>query len=101
MDQNNGIEAKISKKEIRITIMMDLQEIFPHLIKISLPGKTSHMGVTFRTREEQTIYAKVSHSMQTYEIDLEIHLSAFGMETGETMETFLVLHLLQGETFTK
>ena len=33
MDQSNRLEAQISKGEIRIKIMMDLQEFFPHLIK--------------------------------------------------------------------
>ena len=41
MEQNNGLEVKISKEEIRITIMIDLQEILPHLIRIFLQGQTS------------------------------------------------------------
>ena len=43
MDRSNGLEAKISKEEIRITKMMDLQEIFLHLIETCLQGLTSHM----------------------------------------------------------
>ena len=34
MDQSNGLEAKISKEEIRITIMTDLQKLFLHPIEI-------------------------------------------------------------------
>ena len=43
MDRSHGLEAKISKEGIRITTMMDLQEIFLHLIETSLQGLTPHM----------------------------------------------------------
>ena len=33
MDQNNELEAKISKEEIKATLMVDLREIPPQLIK--------------------------------------------------------------------
>ena len=36
MDQNNGLGAKISKEETRITLTVDLREIIPLFIKISL-----------------------------------------------------------------
>ena len=35
MDQNNGLEANISKEENRTTQTMDLREIPPQLIRIS------------------------------------------------------------------
>ena len=81
--------------------MMDLQENFPHLITIFLHRQDSHMGITIRTLEDHLINAKISHSIETMEIDLEMHLSTIRMETGETMETFLVLHRRKGETFHK
>ena len=40
MDCNNGLEAKISKEEIRITKMMDLQEIFLYLIEAIVNYRT-------------------------------------------------------------
>ena len=98
MDQSNGLEAKISKEEIRITIMMDLQEIFPHLIEISLRGPTSHMRTITRTTEYYMINAQISHSIGMTETDLEMDLSTTRMRTGETMEIFLVLHRPKEET---
>ena len=47
------------------------------------------------------INAQISHSIQAMEIDIEMDLSTNRMETGEAVETFLVLHLLKGEIFTK
>ena len=49
MDQNYGLEAKTSKKEIRIKILMNLQEVFSKFIKISLQGQNSQIGITIRT----------------------------------------------------
>ena len=57
MDQNNGLEAKISKEEIRIRIMTDLQKIFLQLIEISLQGLNSHMRTITRTTEDPMINA--------------------------------------------
>ena len=95
MDQSNGLEAKISKEEIKITKMMDLQETFLHLIEISLQGPTSHMRTITRTTEDYMINAETSHSTEMMEIDLEMTLSTTGMGTGETMEIFHVLHWLK------
>ena len=97
MDQNNGLEAKVSKKEIRITIMIDLQEVFPYNIRTFLQGQPPHMRTIFRTKEDHMIYNQISHLIETMEIDLEMDLSTNRMGTGETMETFHVLHRLQGE----
>ena len=57
MDQNNGLEVMISKEEIRIRTLMDLQEISLHLIKIPLQGPTSHMKTITRAKEDHTINA--------------------------------------------
>ena len=46
MDQNNGIEPKTSKEEIRTILTMELWEILPLFIRISLQDHTSHMGTT-------------------------------------------------------
>ena len=98
MDKSNGIEARISKKEIKITIMMDPQGIFPHLIEISLQGPASKMRRITRTTEDHLINAETKHSSEIMEIDLEMSFSTTRMGTGETVETFLVLHRLTEET---
>ena len=41
MEQNDGLEAKISKEETRTILTMDL-EIPPLLIRVSLQDQTSH-----------------------------------------------------------
>ena len=63
-DQSNGLEAKISKEEIRITIMTDLRKMFLHPIAISLQGLTSHKRTITRTTEDQTINGLISHSIE-------------------------------------
>ena len=98
MDQRNGLEAKISKEEVGITKIMDLQEIFPHLIKISLQGPTSQMRTITRTTEDDMTNTQISPSRAMMESDLEMDLSTTRMETGKTMEIFLVLHRLKEET---
>ena len=42
--------------------------------------------------------AKISHLIETMEIDLEMDLSITRMGTGDQMETFLVHHRLKEET---
>ena len=98
MDQSNGLGAKISKEGIRFTLMMDLQEIFPHLLEKSLQGITSHMRTITRTTEDYKINAQISHSIEIMEIDLEMDFLTTRMGTGEAMEIFLVLHRLKEET---
>ena len=98
MDWSNVLEAKISREEIRITVMMDLQETFLHLIEIFLQGPTSYVRTIIRTTEYHMINAQTSHSIEITEIDLELNLSTTRMGTGETMEIFLVLHRLKEET---
>ena len=57
MAQSNGLEAKISTEETRITIMTELHEIFPHLIKFSLQGRTSHIRTIVLITEDHMINA--------------------------------------------
>ena len=81
--------------------MMDLQEVFPHLFRISLHDQTLHIGRTIRIIKEIMTNAQTSHLLESMETDLEMNLSTIRMETGETMETSRVLHRLQGETSPK
>ena len=53
---------------------------------------------TVRTTGDHMINAQISRSKDTMEIDLEMDVSTTRMGTGETMETFPVLHRLIGET---
>ena len=98
MDQNSGLDAKISKEETRTTKTMDLREMPPLPNRVSLQDQALHMGTTFRTTEDQMINAQISHSKKTMKIDLERDFSTTRMGTGETMEVFSVLHRLKGET---
>ena len=98
MDQNNGLQAKISKEETRTTRTMDLGEIPPLPNRVSLQGQTLHMGTTVRTTEDHMTNAQISQSIETMEIDLKMDLSTTRMGTGETMEIFPVLHRLKRET---
>ena len=95
MDQNNGLEAKISKGETRILLTIDLGEHLRLPTKIYLQDQTLHMGVTIRIMEDRMINAEISHSTDTMEIDLETDLSTTRMGTGEIMEIFLVLRRLK------
>ena len=98
---DHGLEAKISKGGTRITLQMDSGEIPPIPIRVSLRGQTSHIGTNIRIMEDHMINAQITHSIETMEIDLELHLSTIIMRTGEIVETFRVLHRLNGETFQK
>ena len=98
MDQNNGLEAKVSERGTRNTLTMGLGEIPPLLIKFSLQGQTWLMGKTIRTMEDHMINAQISHSMEKMEIDPEKNLSTTPMGTGEKIEIFLVLNRLNKET---
>ena len=91
MDQNNELEAKISKEGTRTTITMDLGGIPPLPTKIALQGQTLHMRTTVRTTEDHMINAQISHSKETMEIDLEKGLFSTRVGIGETMEIFPVL----------
>ena len=101
MDQNNGPEAKISQEEIRITLMMDLQDFFLHPIEISFPGPSSYMKTIIRTTEYHMIDGQTSHSIEIMEIDVELNLSTSRMGTGETIEIFLILYRLKEDTSQK
>ena len=101
MDKNNGLEDKFSKEEIRITITIDLQVAFPHLIRIFPRSQSSHMGISIRAMEDLMINAKINHSVEAMEIDPEMDFSTVRMGTGETMGTPLVLHPLKERLLTK
>ena len=101
MDQNKGLEAKISKGETRILLTRDLGEHLLLPTGISLQDQTLQMGITIRIMrimEDRMINAKISHITETMEIDLETDLSTTRMGTGETMQIFLALHRFKGET---
>ena len=55
------------------------------------------MGIIAETTEDPLINAQISHSIEAMETDPEMNLSTIRTGTGETMETFLVLHRLKGE----
>ena len=57
MDQNNGLEARISKEETRTILTMGLKEIPPTLIRTFPPDQTSQMGITVRIRDDHMINA--------------------------------------------
>ena len=95
MDQNNGLEAKISKGETRTLLTRELGESPLLLTRISLQDQTLLMGITIRAMEDHMITAQTHHATETMETDLEMDLSTIRMGTGGTMETFLVLHRLQ------
>ena len=101
MDRSNGLEAKISKEEIRITILTDLQENFLHLIETYRQGPTLHMKTITRKIEDHMISAEISHSIDMMEIDFEMDLLTTRMGTGETLAIFLVPHRPKGETSQK
>ena len=97
LDESNGLEAKISKDETRTTITMDL-EIPPLPIRVCLQDPTLHIGITISIREDLITNTQIRHSIEAVQNELEVNPSIIRMEIGETMETFLVLHRLQGET---
>ena len=92
MDQNNGLEAKTSKEETRALLTIELGEVPLIPTRISLQDATLSIGVTILKTEDHMTNAQISHSIEAMDIDLEMNLSTIRMGTGETMETFLVLH---------
>ena len=56
------------------------------------------MGLTAQTMENHSTNVQVNHSIEAMETDSEMNLSTIRMGIGGTMETFLVLHLIQEET---
>ena len=95
MDQNIGLEAKISREDTRTILPIDLGEIPALLIRTFPRGQSSHMGVTIRLLEDHMINAQISHSIEAMVIDLEMDLPTIRMEPGKTMGTSLVLHWLK------
>ena len=98
MDQNNGLEAKITEEETRTTPTKDLGEVPLLFTRTSPDDPTSHMGTAIQKSQIILINAQNNHSIGMMETDLEMDLSATRMRTAETMETFPVLHQLKGET---
>ena len=98
MDQNNGLEVKISKEKTRTLPMIDSGEVPLKATKISLQDPTLHIGTTVRMIDDYLINTQISHLIETMETDPDMNLSATRMGTSGTMETFLVLHQIQEET---
>ena len=65
MDQNNGPEAKISKKETRTLLTTDLGAVPLLLTRTFLRDLTLQMGTTIRIMEDHTINAEISTSTET------------------------------------
>ena len=98
MDQNNGLEAKISKEETRTLPTIDLGGVPLMPNRLFFQDPTLHIGKTIRMMESHMTNVQLSRSIAAMETDLELNLSTIRMETGGTMETFLVLYRRQGET---
>ena len=98
MDQNNGLEARTFKEEIRTILTLVVEEIPPTLIRISLRDPTSHMGIIVQAMEAHMTNAPISRSIEAMATDLEMDLLTIRLEIGEIMGIFLVLHRLKGET---
>ena len=98
MNQNNGLEAKISREETRALPTIDLGEIPLMPTRVSLQDPTLQIGTTIRMIEDHKTNAQISHSIEAMEIDPEMDLSTTRMGTGEQMETFLVHHRLKQKT---
>ena len=101
MDQNNGLEAKISKEETRTLPMIDSGEVPVIASKISLQDPTLHIGTTVRMIEDHLTNAQINHLIETMETDADMNLSTTRMGTSETMEIFPALHQIQEETSRK
>ena len=98
MNQNNGLEAKISKEETRTLPLIDSGEVPLIATKTSLQDPTLHIGTTVRMIDDHLINAQVNQLIETMETDPDMNLSTTRMATGGTMETFLALHQIQEET---
>ena len=96
MDQNNGLEAKISIEEIRTLLTIDLGEVPLMPTRVSLLDATLHIGTTLRMIEDHVTNAQINRSIEAMETDDEMDLSTFRMGIGETKEIFLVLHRSKG-----
>ena len=98
MDQNNGLEAKISRDETRTLAMIDSGEVPLIATKISLQDPALHIETIVRTIDDHLINVQISHLIETMETDPDMNLSTTRMGTGGTMGTFLSLHQIQEET---
>ena len=64
MDQNNRLEAKISKGETRISLTIDLEKLPLLPTRISLQDQTLHKRITIRIMEDRMINAKIGQSTE-------------------------------------
>ena len=64
---------------------MDLGETPRIITRIFLHDQTSHMGLTAQTMGDPLSNAKISHLIETMEIDLGMDLSITRMGTGNQM----------------
>ena len=98
MDQNNGLEAKASSEGTRTTLTMDPRDFPPQFIRTCNLDRTSQLETTIRLLEDHMINGQINQSMEEVETNLEMDFLTIKMETGEIMETFMVLHRLKRET---
>ena len=96
-DRNSGLEVRISKEEAT-TIITTALEVPSIITRFSLPDQTPLMGLTAPKTEDRLINARISHSIETMKVDLEMDLLTTRMGTGETMKIFLVPYRPKGET---
>ena len=66
MDQNKGVEAKTFRTETPTTPTMDLWEIPPKLIRVSLLNQTPQTGTTIQIMEYHMINAQITKSISEY-----------------------------------
>ena len=92
MDQNNGLEAKITEEENRTLTTIGLREVSLMPTRVSLEDPTLHIGTTIRMIEDHITDAQISHSIEAMETDHEMDPLTIRKGIGETMEIFLVLH---------
>ena len=89
MNQNIGLETRISKEEVRSNeelrsiLSMVSGEIPPILVRIFFQDQTSHKGKTIRTTVDHMINAQINHSKRTIAIHLQMDFSVTRMESGE------------------
>ena len=82
MDQNNGLEAKISKEETRTLPKIDPGEVPLMASETSLQDQTLHIGTTDRMIDDHLTSAQISHLIETMETGLDMNLSTTRMGLG-------------------
>ena len=69
----------------------------PTVYQMFSPSPTSANGNNNRIMEDHLINAQINHSTETMEKDSQMGLSTIRIETGDTLEKFLVLHRIKLE----